>query len=330
MRVVITGGAGFIGSHLGEQLLAAGHQVRVLDDLSTGSLRNIEGIRRHPAFRFQEMDVRDQGRVAEFLDAEDVDIIFHLAAGVGVRTILDEPLRSLETNLRGTENVLAWSARRGCRVLVASTSEVYGKNDAGPLAEDSDRTLGAGEVARWWYAVAKMADEALALAYHREQGLQAVVVRFFNTIGPRQSSQYGMVVPTLVHQAMRGEALTVYGDGEQTRCFTYVEDTVRALLALTALPEAYGHIYNIGQPAEISINGLARRILEITGSRSEVVHVPYREAYGDSYEDMRKRVPDCARLQRAIGWLPTDRLDEAITALVEEYRSREAPTYSGR
>jgi UDP-glucose 4-epimerase len=322
MNVLVTGGAGFIGSHLCDVLMRARHTVTVMDDLSTGSHSNLEHLDRRGALHLIEGDVRDANKVGNLPKA---DLIYHLAAGVGVRTILDKPLHSLETNLRGTENVLAVAAEWGSRVIVASTSEVYGKNDAGPLSEDSDRLLGAGEVARWWYAVAKMADEALALAYHREDRVQALVARFFNTVGPRQTGRYGMVVPTLVRQALAGEPLTVFGDGEQTRCFTYVEDAVRALVALADTPGAYGRIFNIGQPSEISINHLAKRILELTGSRSPIAHVPYIDAYGDSYEDMRRRVPDCARLQQTIGWVPTDRLEEAIRILVDEFRRQETP-----
>lgn len=321
MKAVITGGAGFIGSHLAEALVEGGATVLAVDDLSTGSLSNLENVADRPGFRFERVDVRDYETLERVLAQDPADIVYHLAAGVGVRTILDRPLQSLETNLRGTENVLALATKWRSRVLVASSSEVYGKNDVGPLSEESDRLIGAGEVARWWYAVAKMADEALALAYHRERRLKAMVVRFFNTVGPRQSGRYGMVVPTLIRQAMAGEPLTIFGDGEQTRCFTYVEDAVRALVALAGQPAAYGRIYNIGQPSEISINQLAQRILDVTGSQSTIRHVSYLEAYGDSYEDMRRRVPDCTRLRETIGWTPTDRLQEAITVLAEEFRS---------
>jgi len=317
VKVLVTGGAGFIGSHLCEALLKSDHQITVLDDFSTGSRGNLAHLKGDQRLRVVEGDVR---HASAFHGLPAPEMIFHLAAGVGVRTILDKPLHSLETNLRGTENVLHVATAWGSPVVVASTSEVYGKNDGGALSEDSDRLLGAGEVARWWYAIAKMADEALALAYHREDRLQALVVRFFNTVGPRQTGRYGMVVPTLVRQALAGEPLTVYGDGEQTRCFTYVEDAVRALIALAQNRSAYGRIYNIGQPSEISINQLAKRIIELTNSSSDIVHVPYSEAYGDSYEDMRRRVPDCTRLGETIGWTPSNRLDEAITVLAESLR----------
>ncbi len=307
---------------MAESLVGAGHEVTAIDDLSTGSLQNLGPLEQAPNFRFAQVDVRDAQALDRLLGAFSADLVYHLAAGVGVRTILDKPLHSLETNLRGTENMLALARRWGSRVVLASTSEVYGKNEAGPLAEDSDRLIGSGEVARWWYAVAKMADEALALAYHREERVPCLVVRFFNTVGPRQTGRYGMVVPTLVRQALAGEPLTVYGDGEQTRCFTYVDDAVRALIALAETPSAYGRIYNIGQPVEISINQLARLILKLTGSQSQIVHVPYDQAYGDSYEDMRRRVPDCSRLQQAIGWVPSDRLEEAISVLADEFRKQ--------
>ena len=323
MRVLVTGGAGFIGSHLVEALLAAGHRVLAIDDLSTGSIQNVELFRGMDGFRFVSADLRvPEAALRAADDGQRPEVVFHLAAAVGVRTILDLPLSSLETNLHGTKNVLAAAVEWGAKVIIASTSEVYGKNDVGALTEESDRILGPGDLARWWYAVAKMADEALALAHHREARLQALVVRLFNTVGPRQTGRYGMVLPTLVRQALAGETLTVYGDGTQTRCFTYVHDTVRALMALAETPEAYGRIFNIGQSAEISINDLAQRVLKLTGSCSDVVHVPYEEAYGGSFEDMRRRVPDCSLLQRTVGFAPTDRLDEAILAVAEEYRAR--------
>ncbi len=326
MRVLVTGGAGFIGGHLCRELLQLGYEVAVLDNFSTGSRANVGSLMNSPRFRLYEEDVRNASGLSRILELEGApdhypDVVFHLAAAVGVRNILDHPLESLETNLNGTENVLAAVAGWGGRVVITSTSEVYGKNDAGALSEDADRVLGAGDVARWWYAVAKMADEALALAYHRESRLKATVVRLFNTVGPRQSGRYGMVLPTLVRQALAGEPLTVFGDGEQTRCFTYVLDTVRALIALAETESAYGRIFNIGQQTEISINGLAECILRLTDSPSEVTHVPYAEAYGGSFEDMRRRVPDCARLLETVGFAPTDRLEEAILAVVEELKA---------
>ena len=317
MRVLVTGGAGFIGSHLCDRLIGGGHQVVALDNFSTGCRANIEHLLEAPGFRTIEADVRDP---ISCWEDSGPDVVFHLAAAVGVRTILEHPFESLEVNLKGTEQVLAAATRWRSRLIVSSTSEVYGKNDAGPLSEQADRILGAGDLARWWYAVAKMADEALALASCREGKLQAMVVRLFNTVGPRQSPAYGMVLPTLVRQAVHGEPLTVFGDGEQMRCFTHVDDTVRALLALAETPAAYGQVFNIGQSAEISMNDLAKRILKLTGSRSEITHISYEEAYGDSFEDMRRRVPDCSLLRETIGFAPTDRLDEAILGMANQYR----------
>ena len=290
-----------------------------LDDFSTGTRDNLRGLQGDRRFSLREADVRDP---SAFDGLSRPDVIFHLAAAVGVRNILENPLQSLQINLRGTENALAAAQNWGAEIIVASTSEVYGKNDASALREDADRVLGAGELSRWWYAVAKMADESLALASHRESRLRAIVVRLFNTVGARQTGRYGMVLPNLVRQALAGEPLTVYGDGEQTRCFTYVLDTVKALRALSETPSAYGQIFNVGQPVEISINALAERIIQVTGSRSGIVHISYDEAYGDSYEDMRRRVPDCTRLRAAIGFAPTDRLDEAIQSVVEELRKQ--------
>ena len=317
MLVLVTGGAGFIGSHLCERLVADGNDVVALDDFSTGSRANLDRLLGRPGFRLIEADVRQ--RLSSW-DGPLPDIVFHLAAAVGVRTILENPYTSLEVNLRGTERVLAAATKWGCRLVVTSSSEVYGKNDDGRLSEQADRILGSGNVARWWYAVAKMADEALTLASHREGKLQALVVRLFNTVGPRQSPAYGMVLPTLVRQALQGQPLTVYGDGEQTRCFTHVNDVINAMVALAQTPEAYGQVFNIGQSAEISINNLAQRVLEMTGSQSPIQHIPYDAAYGASYEDMRRRVPDCSLLQSTLGFAPTDRLDEAILAIANHHR----------
>ena len=318
MRVLVTGGAGFIGSHLCDRLADSGEEVVILDDFSTGSRANLARLEGARNVTLIEGDVRE---LESGIVGQPPDLVFHLAAAVGVRTILDKPLHSLETNLKGTERVLAAAQDWQASVVVASTSEVYGKNDSGALSEQADRVLGAGELARWWYAVAKMADEALALACHREGRVRALVVRLFNTVGPRQTGRYGMVLPTLVRQALEGEPLTVYGDGHQTRCFTYVEDTVKALMVLAGSAEAYGQIFNIGQPEEISINQLAERVLALTGSQGSITHIPYEEAYGESYEDMRRRVPDCSLLSRTIGFAPSNRLDEAIEAVVREQRS---------
>ena len=321
MNVLVTGGAGFIGSHLCEALLESGHSVLAIDNFSTGVHANLDAISNRPEFELLEGDIRDRSTL---LPAKRPDVIFHLAAAVGVRTILEKPLESLETNLKGTDNVLHAAAEWQTPVLVASTSEVYGKNEAERLDEQADRVLGSGDLARWWYAVAKMADEALVLASHRAGKLQGLIVRLFNTVGPRQTGRYGMVLPTLVRQALSGRPLTVFGDGEQTRCFTFVSDCVSALIALAETPAAFGLTFNIGQSTEISINSLATRVLALTGSDSTVTHVPYEQAYGPSFEDMRRRVPDCSLLHKTIGFGPTNRLDEAILAVADYYRGTSA------
>ena len=323
-RVLVTGGAGFIGSHLTERLIERGDAVTVLDDLSTGRRENLEALDGRPGFAFVDGSVLDEELVQRL--ASQADLVFHLAAAVGVDWVLRHPLRSLETNIRGTENVLRACAPGRRRLLIASTSEVYGKNDRDALSEDDDRVLGSARLSRWSYAAAKSIDEAFALAYWYERQLPVVVVRLFNTVGPRQTGVYGMVVPRLVGQALRNEPLTVYGDGQQTRCFTNVRDVVRALLALVATPSAAGEIFNIGQPSEIGILDLARRIVEVTGSASEIKLVPYEaaEAYGElatGYEDMRRRIPDARKLYRYTGFRPSTPLDETLREVVEYARS---------
>ena len=314
MRALVTGGAGFIGSHLVEALLGRGYAVSVVDDLSTGARGNLAHLEPDQALELSIGSILD-GPLVDRLVAE-ADVVFHLAAAVGVQWVLDNRIRSLETNLRGTEIVRAAADRHRRPVMVASTSEVYGKNDAGPLREDDDRILGSSKVTRWLYATAKAADEALALAYAEERRLPAMVVRFFNTIGPRQTGRYGMVVPRFIGQALRSEPITVYGDGRQTRCFTYVEDIVRSVIALSECATAWGDVFNIGRDREITIDDLALRIIELTGSRSEVVHVPYEVAYGPRFEDMRRRVPDVSKLRRAIGYAPDTDLDEALERII--------------
>ena len=321
--MLVTGGAGFIGSHLVEQLVSQRQaSVTVLDDLSTGRKQNLVEVERHPGLRFVEGSVLDERLVQELVDGSDV--VYHLAAAVGVEWVLRHPLSSLETNIRGTENLLRACAGQRRRLLVASTSEVYGKNDRDALSEDDDRVLGSARLARWFYAAAKSIDESFALAYWHERRVPVTVVRFFNTVGPRQTGAYGMVVPRLVEQALCGQPLTVYGDGQQTRCFTNVRDSVEAMLALMETPDAVGEIFNIGQPSEIRIVDLARTIIELTGSQSEIKLVPYAEAYGAraaGFEDMRRRVPNPSKLERYTGFRPSIPLEETLREVIAYQRS---------
>ena len=313
---LVTGGAGFIGSHLVEALLDRGESVVVLDDLSTGRLTNLEVVRDHPHFRFVQGSVLDELMVDELVYGSDV--VFHLAAAVGVRLIVERPLRSFTTNIRGSETVLDAAHRYRRRIVLASTSEIYGKNGGRPLTEDADRLLGSPTVARWSYSTAKAVDEILAYAYHRERGLPTTVVRLFNTVGPRQSPAYGMVIPRLVRQAVRDQPLTVYGDGLQTRCFCHVADVVDGLLRLVHHPGAEGEVFNLGSTEEISIYGLARRIIEHAGSRSSIQLVPYEQAYAAGFEDMLRRVPDTTKVRTLTGWQSTRRLDDILTETLLE------------
>jgi UDP-glucose 4-epimerase len=324
VRYLITGGAGFIGSHLTDAYVARGDKVTILDDLSTGSRENLAAVRE--VVTFVEGSVLDDDLVRRLV--AEADVVYHLAAAVGVDWVLRHPLRSLETNIRGSENVLRACAPQRKRLLVASTSEVYGKNERRALSEDDDRVLGSARLARWFYAAAKSIDESFALAYWHEHRLPVTVVRLFNTVGPRQTGAYGMVVPRLVGQALRNEPLTVFGDGEQTRCFTNVRDVVQALLVLMDRPSTAGEIFNIGQPNEIRILDLARRILELTGSASEIKLVPYQadEAYGEraaGFEDMRRRVPDASKLYRYTGFQPSIPLDQTLREVIEYQKSED-------
>jgi UDP-glucose 4-epimerase len=318
-RYLITGGAGFIGSHLTEALLARGDYVVVLDNLSTGRLANLDRHGGHPNFRFVQGSVLDELVVDELV--HECDFVVHLAAAVGVRLIVEQPLRSFTTNIRGSEVVIGAAHRYRRNILVASTSEIYGKNGSDALREDDNRVLGPPSVARWAYSTAKAVDEILAFLYHRERGLPAVVVRLFNTVGPRQSPAYGMVMPRLVRQALRGEPLTVYGDGQQTRCFCHVQDVVRGMLGLLGHPLAVGHAFNLGSTEETSIIDLAHRIKERTGSDSPVELVPYDQAYAAGFEDMRRRVPDTTKVRDLIGWQPTRDLDGIIDEMIADARS---------
>jgi UDP-glucose 4-epimerase len=325
---LVTGGAGFIGSHLAERLVQRGDTVTVVDDLSTGSRDNLRALHGHGRCRFVEGSVLDESLIQDIV--AESDIVYHLAAAVGVETILHHPLRSLETNIRGTENVLRACDRFSRRVLIASTSEVYGKNDKGGLVEDDDRIFGAGRLSRWFYASAKSIDEAFSFAYWQERQLPVTIIRLFNTVGPRQTGRYGMVVPRFVRQALRNEPLTVFGDGLQTRCFTNVHDVIRSVLALMDSRETAGELFNIGQPNEISIVDLARRIIALTHSRSEIALLPYDHpaAFGTrakGYEDMRRRMPDPAKLRQFIGFQPQTPLDDTLLEVIEYQRTTLSP-----
>jgi len=319
MRCLITGGAGFIGSHLCDALLAEGHRVHVLDDLSTGSINNIRHLKGEAAFEYTIDSAAAPRLVAELVD--DADVVFHLAAAVGVALIVESPVRTIETNVHCTEVVLAQANKKKKPVIVASTSEVYGKSNAVPFREDGDMTLGATGLGRWAYACSKAIDEFLALAYWKERQLPTIVVRLFNTVGPRQTGRYGMVVPRFVGQALAGRPLTVYGDGTQRRCFCHVSDVVRALVELSQLEAAFGEVINIGSQEECSILELAERVVSLTGSDSEVAMIPYNEAYEEGFEDMHRRVPDISKIRELIGWQPGYRLDEIIADVASAKRA---------
>jgi UDP-glucose 4-epimerase len=320
---LITGGAGFIGSHLADALLARGDTVLALDDFSTGSEGNIRHLFDHPGFELREGSILDHDLVAKL--AGDVDVIVHLAAAVGVKLIVEHPLDSLLTNIRGTEIVLDAATDAGCKVLITSTSEIYGKNATGPLREEDDRILGSPFKARWSYSTSKAVDEILARGYWRDRGTPTIVVRLFNTVGPRQTGAYGMVVPRFVQQALQGVPMTVYGDGEQQRSFCHVHDVVAALLHLLDHPGAVGDVFNVGARNEISINELAELIRAATGSSSPIVHVPYDVAYEEGFEDMERRVPDTGKVEAEIGWRPTRSLADVIVDVIDHERAGATP-----
>jgi UDP-glucose 4-epimerase len=320
MHVLITGGAGFIGSYLAAALLARGDQVSVIDDLTTGSIANIRHLKEQPGFRYTLDSITNESILAELVD--DADTIVHLAAAVGVELVVQRPVRTIETNVNGTEAVLRWAAKKGKKVLVASTSEVYGKSAQIPFREDADLVLGPSSISRWSYACSKLLDEFLALAYHRERDLPAIVVRFFNTVGPRQTGRYGMVIPRFVRAALRDEPLQVHGDGQQTRCFTYVGDVVSGLIGLIDNPGAVGQIFNIGNPEEVTIAELARRIIALSGSGSQIRLIPYGEAYGAGFEDMMRRVPSIDKIHALTGYQPTLRLDDILHQVIAYEREQ--------
>jgi UDP-glucose 4-epimerase len=316
MKIFVTGAAGFIGSHLVENLLADGHQVTGLDDLSTGRLSNLRAVAGHPGFSLVQDSILDQNLINELI--ADCQQVYHLAAAVGSFVIRDRTLESLRTNIHGTENVVDAAARSGAVLLAASTSEIYGKNTTPGLREDDDRIIGSPLKSRWSYAEAKAIDESLIDAYSRERGLKAVIIRFFNTVGPRQTGRYGMVIPRFTRQALDGAPLTVYGTGDQIRCFCHVHDVIPALIKLIATPAAYGRAVNLGNDEPTTINDLAKRIIVATHSTSTITHTPYLDAYGSGYEDMQRRIPDCGLARGLCGFTPHRTLDDIIEAVIED------------
>src|SRR5688572_18091921 len=318
MRVLITGGAGFVGSHLSEALLERGDEVYVLDDLSTGSIENIAHLKSHPKFHYTIDTVANEPVLAELIDR--CDTVVHLAAAVGVKLIVESPVRTIETNVHGTEVVLKIASKKRKLVLIASTSEVYGKSAKVPFGEEADLVLGPTSKHRWAYACSKMIDEFLALAYWKEKKLPVIIVRLFNTVGPRQTGRYGMVLPTFVRQALAAQPITVFGDGTQTRSFTYVGDVVGALVKLSNEPRAVGDVFNIGSTTEVAIQDLAERVKKMTKSVSPIVKVPYDVAYEAGFEDMPRRVPDITKIQSLIGFAPTMGLEDIIRSVVEHVR----------
>lgn len=318
MKALITGGAGFIGSHLAERLLELGHEVLVLDNLSTGSIENIAHLKVNKSFSYVIDSVTSESLLAEMVDSSDV--VFHLAAAVGVKLIVEQPVHTIETNVHGTEVVLKHANKKKKLVFIASTSEVYGKSTDVPFRESADVVLGPSAKHRWAYACSKLIDEFLALAYWKEKKLPVIIVRLFNTVGPRQTGQYGMVLPTFVRQALSGQPLTVFGDGTQSRSFTYVSDVVGALIALASEPRAIGEVFNIGNTGEISIGDLAQRVKTMAASDSPIQLIPYDQAYEAGFEDMPRRVPDISKLRTLIGYEPRVELDEIIRRVIDHIR----------
>jgi len=323
MKALITGGAGFIGSHLAERLLQTGHQVVVVDNLSTGSVENIRHLENDPQFSFVYADVRDSEAMHVLI--QQCEMVFHLAAAVGVQLIVDQPVHTIETNIHGSEVVLRIANKFFKKVLVASTSEVYGKSDAVPFREDDDTVLGSTRFSRWSYACSKAIDEFLGLAYYEQYRLPVVVARFFNTVGPRQTGQYGMVVPRFVERALRNEPLLVYGTGQQTRCFAYVGDVVEGVIALMNCPNAPGQVYNLGSTEEITIDALADKVTEMTGSSSEKRYLSYEEAYGRPFDDMMRRKPCLDRVREMIGYSPKTSLDEILRNIINSIKEKQHP-----
>jgi len=319
MNYLVTGGAGFVGSHLAEELLHRGHEVFVIDDLSTGTIHNIRHLKSEPRFHYIIDTVANRSLLAELVDG--ADIIYHLAAAVGVRLIVESPVRTIETNIKLTELVLEAAHKKKKPVFVASTSECYGKSTDFPFREEGELVLGPSSKGRWSYACSKLIDEFLAIAYFRERGLPTVVGRLFNTVGPRQTGQYGMVVPTFVKQALSGEPLTVFGDGQQSRCFTHVHDVIRALIAIMDRKDAYGQVFNIGNTDEVSILGLAEQVIARAGSSSTIAFIPYEKAYEPGFEDMPRRIPDISKIDRLLGWRPTIGLSQILDDVIASFRA---------
>jgi UDP-glucose 4-epimerase len=319
VRSLITGGAGFIGSHLAEALLNEGHEVDIIDNLSTGSIRNVGHLKSNPRFKYTIDTLTNEPLLAELIDRNDV--IFHFAAAVGVKLIVEQPVHTIETNVHGTEVVLKHANKKKKKVVIASTSEVYGKSADVPFREDADLVMGATMKHRWAYACSKAIDEFLALAYYKERGLPVIIVRFFNTVGPRQTGQYGMVLPSFVRQALAGEPITVFGDGTQSRSFTYVGDVVECLMKLIDEPKAVGQVFNIGNKEEITILKLAETVKSLTGSSSRIDFIPYDQAYEEGFEDMPRRVPDLSKVGQLVGYAPKVQLNEIITKVIEYFRA---------
>jgi len=323
LRILITGGAGFIGSHLSDAYLQRGDEVFIIDDLSTGSIENIRHLKEHPRFHYTIENVHNQPVTAELVD--QCDVIFHLAAAVGVKLIVESPVRTIETNVHGTEVVLSLANKKKKKVLIASTSEVYGLSTEVPFREDGNLVMGATTKGRWSYACSKAIDEFLALAYWREKKLPTIVVRLFNTVGPRQTGQYGMVIPTFVKQALSGRPITVFGDGKQSRCFGYVGDVVGALMKLMDDESAVGEVFNIGSNQEISIMDLAKTVKELTNSESEIVLIPYDEAYEEGFEDMPRRIPDISKVKAQVGFQPEMSLEGILKSVIDFHSGQQAP-----
>lgn len=326
MHILITGGAGFIGSHLAERLLEGGHTVCAVDDLSTGSAENIASLKGNSRFEYVIDSIENERLTAELID--QADVVFHLAAAVGVRLVVESPVRTIETNIRGTEVVLRMAAKKKKKVLITSTSEVYGKREDVPFRETDDLILGSSDKGRWSYACSKALDEFLALAYLREKNVPTIIVRLFNTVGPRQTGRYGMVIPSFVQQALSGADIQVFGDGTQRRCFAHVSDVIDGLIGLIGHPKAVGQIFNIGSQEEVTMLDLAQRIVQRTGSRSKITFVPYNIAYPDGFEDMQRRVPCLSKIHELTGYKSKINLDGIIDSVVDYYKRKQKPAFA--